>query len=148
MRCRARASVRCGARRRTGTEGQGLGRLERKHFRELVREAVATLPPDLIARVSNVDIVIETRPTAMDKKIAGIGPRRTLLGLYHGVPLTQRGENYNLVLPDKISIYQEPIESMCSSDEEIREQVRITVLHELAHHFGIDDDRLHELGMG
>ncbi|HET7737675.1 MAG TPA: metallopeptidase family protein [Tepidiformaceae bacterium] len=109
---------------------------------------MATLPPELLERVSNVDIVIETRPTARDRKVAGIGPRRTLLGLYHGVPLTKRGENYNLVLPDKISIYQEPIESMCETDEEVREQVRVTVLHELAHHFGIDDDRLHELGMG
>ncbi|MGK2965637.1 MAG: metallopeptidase family protein [Tepidiformaceae bacterium] len=109
---------------------------------------MATLPPELLERVSNVDIVIETRPTARDRKVAGIGPRRTLLGLYHGVPLTKRGEYYNLVLPDKISIYQEPIESICETDEEVREQVRVTVLHELAHHFGIDDDRLHELGMG
>ena len=80
--------------------------------------------------------------------MAGLGPGRTLLGLYHGVPLMARGENYNLVLPDKISIYQEAIESMCTNDDEVREQVRITVLHELGHYFGIDDDRLLELGMG
>ena len=123
-------------------------RLDRAHFRRLVREAVASLPPELLARVHNVDIVIESRPTARDRKLAGVGPHTLLLGLYHGIPLTRRGENYNLVAPDKISIYQEEIESICETDDEIREQVRITVLHELGHYFGIDDDRLHELGMG
>jgi predicted Zn-dependent protease with MMP-like domain len=109
---------------------------------------VALLPPGLLERVHNVDIVIETRPTARDRKTAGIGPHQTLLGLYHGVPLTKRGAYYNLVLPDKISIYQEPIEAVCNSEEEMRDQIRKTVLHELAHYFGIDDERLDELGMG
>ncbi|MEO6396940.1 MAG: metallopeptidase family protein [Tepidiformaceae bacterium] len=113
-----------------------------------MREAVALVPADLLARVQNVDIVIETRPTARERKAAGIGPGRLLLGLYHGVPLTARGEYYNLVLPDKISIYQESIEAVCDDDDAIREQVRTTVLHEIGHYFGIDDDRLHELGMG
>ena len=122
--------------------------LERAEFRRIVREAVAELPPGLLARVDNVEIVVERRPTAMDRKIAGIGPRSLLLGLYHGVPLTARGESYNLVLPDKISIYQESIEAICETDDEMREQIRKTVLHELGHYFGIDDDRLHELGMG
>ncbi len=122
--------------------------LERSEFRRLVREAVASLPRELLDRVHNVDIVIETRPSGRDRKTAGLGPHRTLLGLYHGIPLTKRGEYYNLVLPDKISIYQEPIESICRSDDEVREQVRKTVLHEIAHYFGIDDERLHELGMG
>ncbi|GAB4329971.1 MAG: metallopeptidase family protein [Dehalococcoidia bacterium] len=122
--------------------------MERSHFRKLVREAVASLPPELLRRVQNVEIVIERRPTARDRKVAGIPPGHTLLGLYHGVPLTARGENYNLVLPDKISIYQEPIEAICGDDDErIREEVRKTVLHEIGHYFGIDDDRLHELGM-
>ncbi|MCK6565676.1 MAG: metallopeptidase family protein [Dehalococcoidia bacterium] len=109
---------------------------------------MASLPHELLGRVHNVDIVIERRPSAMDRKMAGIGPGRLLLGLYHGVPLTHRGENYNLVPPDKISIYQEPIEAICATDEEVRDQVRKTVLHELAHYFGIDDDRLEELGLG
>ncbi|KAA0239893.1 MAG: metallopeptidase family protein [Dehalococcoidia bacterium] len=122
--------------------------MERSHFRRLVRDAVASLPHELLGRVHNVDIVIERRPSAMDRKMAGIGPGRLLLGLYHGVPLTHRGENYNLVPPDKISIYQEPIEAICATDEEVRDQVRKTVLHELAHYFGIDDDRLEELGLG
>lgn len=109
---------------------------------------MALIPIELLERVHNVDIVIETRPTARERKAAGIGPGRLLLGLYHGIPLTARGESYNLVLPDKISIYQEPIELVCGNDTEVREQVRKTVLHEIGHYFGIDDDRLHELGMG
>ncbi|MEJ5221431.1 MAG: metallopeptidase family protein [Tepidiforma sp.] len=125
-----------------------MSRIDRKTFRQLVREAVASLPPELLARVHNVDIVIESRPTARDRKLAGIGPNDLLLGLYHGIPLTHRGENYNLVVPDKISIYQEHIEAICETEDDIREQVRKTVLHELGHYFGIDDDRLHELGMG
>ena len=132
-----------------GASGAALAvALERAEFRRLVREAVAELPPGLLERVDNVEIVVERRPTAMDRKIAGIGPGSLLLGLYHGVPLPSRGEGYNLVLPDKISIYQESIEAVCHTDDEVREQIRITVLHELGHYFGIDDDRLHELGMG
>jgi predicted Zn-dependent protease with MMP-like domain len=100
-----------------------------------------------LERVHNVDIVVERRPTARERKAAGIGPGQTLLGLYQGIPLTQRGESYNLVAPDKINIYQEPIEEMCATDDDVREQVRKTVLHELGHYFGIDDARLGELGM-
>ncbi len=113
-----------------------------------MREAVASLPEELLRRVQNVAIVIERRPTALDRKVAGVGPGKLLLGLYHGIPLTQRGEYYNLVPPDKISIYQEHVEAICETDEDVREQVRKTVLHELAHYFGISDARLNELGMG
>jgi predicted Zn-dependent protease with MMP-like domain len=146
------AAARSGARQRLSNplerlSGEALT-LERAHFRRLVREAVALIPPELLRRVDNVDIVVESRPTARDRKAAGIGPGHTLLGLYHGIPLTRRGDNYNLVSPDKISIYQEPIEDMCADDDEIVEQVRKTVLHELGHYFGISDERLDELGMG
>lgn len=122
--------------------------MERARFRQLVREAVALLPAELRREVRNVDLVIEDNPSLEDLDAGEVQSGHTLLGLYHGVPLTARGHEYNLVLPDKISIYQRPIESMCRNDDEIREQVRVTVLHELAHYFGIDDDRLHELGMG
>ncbi len=124
------------------------GPASRARFRRLVREAVALLPPELLLRVHNVDIVVEPRPTAADRKLARLRPGETLLGLYHGIPLTERGENYNLVPPDKISIYRESIEEMCNDDDDVREQVRTTVLHELGHYFGIDDERLEELGMG
>jgi predicted Zn-dependent protease with MMP-like domain len=129
--------------------GAPLLAVERERFRELVLEAVALLPAELRREIRNLDLVIEDRPTRADLQAAGVSRGNTLLGLYHGIPLTSRGQYYNLVLPDKISIYQGPIESLCGEDEdEIREQVRITVLHEIAHYFGIDDDRLHELGMG
>jgi predicted Zn-dependent protease with MMP-like domain len=143
MRCAARASEPSGALR--PPRGRAL---ERPLFRQLVREAIAGIPPEILARVHNVDIVIERRPTARDRKLAGAGSGRLLLGLYHGIPLTKRGEYYNLVMPDKISIYQEHVEAICETDDDIREQVRKTVLHELGHYFGIDDDRLRELGMG
>jgi predicted Zn-dependent protease with MMP-like domain len=81
-------------------------------------------------------------------KLPGFGPRALLHGQYHRIPLTHRGEFYNLLAADKISIYQEHIEAICEDDDEVREQIRKTVLHELGHYFGIDDDRLHELGMG
>ena len=123
-------------------------RVPRAHFRKLVREAIATIPGPLLERVHNVAIVIERRPSVADRKAARVRRGDTLLGLYHGIPLTERGEYYNLVLPDKISIYQEPIEEMCDDDEAVREQVRRTVLHEIGHYFGISDDRLHDLGMG
>lgn len=122
--------------------------MDRARFRRLVREAVRTLPKPLLERVHNVDIVVERRPTADDRLVAGVGPSEVLLGLYHGIPLTERGTNYNLVAPDRIAIYKDEIESLCATDDEVREQVRVTVLHELGHYFGIDDDRLDELGMG
>tara|TARA_Y100000588_G_scaffold381543_1_gene467384 strand:+ start:161 stop:529 length:369 start_codon:yes stop_codon:yes gene_type:complete len=121
--------------------------MDREHFRELVREALVSLPNGLLSRVQNVEILIEWRPTAIDRQQAGLNQGSQLLGLYHGVPLPNRGENYNLVLPDKISIYQAPIESICATDDEVREQVRTTVLHEIGHYFGLDDTRLHQLGM-
>ena len=72
----------------------------------------------------------------------------SLLGLYEGTPLTERGEWYSGVLPDRITIYRKPILRMCRDDQDVVDEVRITVIHEIAHHFGIDDDRLHELGWG
>ena len=125
--------------------------MQKEAFEELVREAVNRIPDDFLAIMENVDIQVRCWPSdeqlahAVEEAEAEEGG--TLLGLYEGIPVTERA-NYNMVLPDKISIYQEPIEAICSTDDEIREQVRITVLHELAHYFGIDDDRLHELGMG
>jgi predicted Zn-dependent protease with MMP-like domain len=121
--------------------------VERAHFRQLVREALDEVPVEIRRRINNVDLVIEDRPSAEDLEVAGLGPGDLLLGLYHGIPLPARGEFYNLVLPDRISIYQEHIEEVCETDDDVREQVRVTVLHEIGHYFGIDDERLHELGM-
>ena len=115
-------------------------------FEELVSEAIDSLPEDLAAMMSNVEVVVETEPPEEFTK--GLPPGHTLLGHYHGIPLTSRGVHYDHALPDKISIYEGPITRLARTPERIKEQVRKTVIHEIAHHFGIDDDRLHELGWG
>ena len=122
--------------------------MERLDFRRLVDEALASLPERLRVRIANLEFVVEDRPSPDDLEHAGLEPEDSLLGLYHGIPLPERSEGYSFALPDKISIYREPIESICSSDEQIREEVRITVLHEIGHYFGIGEERLRELGMG
>lgn len=112
-------------------------------FEQLVAEALDSLPDEIAARMHNVDVVIEDEPDA--DSLGGFPRGQTLLGLYQGIPLTERG-HYDRVLPDKITIYRGPIERLARTPARIREQVRRTVIHEVAHHFGIDDDRLHELG--
>jgi predicted Zn-dependent protease with MMP-like domain len=112
-------------------------------FEELVADALDSLPPELAARMDNVEVVVEDEPPW--DMVSRLAPGSTLLGLYHGVPLTERG-HYDRMLPDKISIYRGPITRLARTPDRIREQVRRTVIHEIAHHFGIDDDRLHELG--
>ena len=117
-----------------------------KTFEELVAEALDSLPPDIQEKLENVEVVVEWRPSPAQMRRMGLGPGQTLFGLYEGVPLTERTSGYNLVLPDKITIFRQPIEAYCRTDEQVRQRVRRTVLHELAHHFGISDDRLRELG--
>lgn len=118
-------------------------RLSEEGFEDLVVEALDSLPADIADRMDNVDVVVEDEPPA---NILRTLPRgRTLLGLYQGIPLTRRG-NYDRALPDRITIYRGPISRLARTPSAIKEQVRRTVIHEVAHHFGIDDDRLHELG--
>ena len=118
----------------------------RSRFRRLVRTAAESLPPKFWDRMENVEILVRSRPTPVERASLGLGPHETLLGLYQGIPLPARGYDYGNTLPDRIVIYQEPIEAICATDEEVIAQVRTTVLHEVAHHFGIDDERLEELG--
>jgi predicted Zn-dependent protease with MMP-like domain len=115
-------------------------------FEQLVAQALDNLPDAFRERLDNVEVVVEDWPDRGTLRLAGIQNPMQLLGFYHGVPLTERSHGYTLVLPDKISIYQQPIERMCRTPEAIRAQVRRTVMHELAHHFGIDDSRLREIG--
>jgi predicted Zn-dependent protease with MMP-like domain len=117
----------------------------RDAFRGYVAEAMDSLPDELAKEMDNVEIVVEDEPPAEYR--AGLQRGHTLLGLYHGIPLTKR-TGYGNVLPDKISIYQGPIERLARTPERIKAQVRKTVIHEIAHHFGIEEDRLHELGWG
>ncbi len=105
-------------------------------FEQLIQEALDSLPDDLRGEMSNVEIVVEDEPP----------PGQPLLGLYQGVPLTRRGINYSGALPDKITIYQGPLERIYGHDSELfARQVKRVVLHEIAHHFGISDERLVEI---
>ena len=115
-------------------------------FEELVSEALDSLPTELAKMMSNVDVVVESEPPS--EYVVGLPRGHTLLGHYHGIPLTKRGVHYGHVLPDKISIYAGPITRLARTPERIKEQVRRTVIHEIAHHFGIEEERLHELGWG
>jgi predicted Zn-dependent protease with MMP-like domain len=107
-----------------------------ERFEEFAREALDSLPPELRAEMSNVEIVVEAEPP----------DGQPLLGLYQGIPLTRRGGYYSGALPDKITIYRGPLERLYGRDQEtLRRQVKRVVLHEIAHHFGISDERLHEI---
>ena len=120
----------------------------RRRFERLIARALDELPPDVVAMLDNVDVVVADEPTPeqFDRRHAGDG-EDTLFGLYEGVPLTERGSGYTMVLPDKITIYRGPLERACSSPAAIAREVRITVMHELAHHLGFDEDRLDEIGL-
>jgi predicted Zn-dependent protease with MMP-like domain len=112
----------------------------------LVAQAVESLPPKFLSRLENVDVVVEEEPTEEDLDLAGIEPGGTLLGLYHGVPQSQRGPWYGNLLPDRIVIYQRPIEAVARNRREIRKEIRITIMHEIGHYFGLAEDDLAEAG--
>ncbi|MCC3327913.1 MULTISPECIES: metallopeptidase family protein [Nocardia] len=107
-------------------------------FEELVGDALDLIPPELTRAIDNVVVLIEPRNPE--------DPH--LLGLYHGIALTERDSQYGGALPDTVTIYREVILELCSDEAEVVEEVAITVIHEIAHYFGIDEDRLHQLGWG
>lgn len=113
-------------------------RMEPQRFDELVADALDLIPAELAAAMDNVVILVEDRHPEDPE----------LLGLYEGVALTERDSDYVGLLPDAITIYRDALLDVCDSDEELVEEVAITVIHEIAHHFGIDDHRLEELGWG
>jgi predicted Zn-dependent protease with MMP-like domain len=110
-----------------------------ERFEELVADAIDLVPDQLARHMENVAVFVRDK-----------SHQRNLLGLYQGVPLTARGNSYGIGggSPDRITIFREPILARCRTEDEVVRQVTITVVHEIAHHFGIDDDRLHELGWG
>ncbi|HET9647778.1 MAG TPA: metallopeptidase family protein [Microlunatus sp.] len=110
-----------------------------EEFEALVSEALDELPTELAALMDNCVILVEDSPPSDEPD---------LLGLYDGVPLTERGTMYAGVLPDRIFVYRLPTLAICQTADDVREEVHITVVHEIAHHFGIGDARLHELGYG
>lgn len=122
--------------------------MERARFVALVRRALRDIPPPFKEHLRQVDIVVKRRPSGADLAAAGLRPGESMYGFYRGVPLTERGSGYNLVPPDIIDVYQEPLEEDFRSEAVLMAEIRTTVLHELGHFFGIDDDRLDELGRG
>ncbi|HEX5512599.1 MAG TPA: metallopeptidase family protein [Actinomycetales bacterium] len=114
--------------------------MSREEFEEAVSDGLDMIPEELARAMSNVVVLVEDDPPPGDPH---------LLGLYEGTPLTERGEWWAAgSLPDRITIYRNPILGICDTRDDVAEEVAVTVVHEVAHHFGIDDDKLHELGWG
>ena len=122
--------------------------MERERFIRLVRRALREIPAPFKQHLKNIDIVVKRRPSTAELRDAGLARDESMYGFYHGVPMTERGSDYGMTVPDVIYIYQEPLEEDFSDDRELIEEIRTTVLHEVGHFFGIDDDRLEELGRG
>jgi predicted Zn-dependent protease with MMP-like domain len=123
----------------------GSRNMERQKFEVLVFRAVEALPPEFRSNLENVDIIVEDWPSPNQISQLGLIYKSQLLGLYEGVPQTKRGSRYNLVLPDKITIFQKPIEMKCRSDKEIESEIGRVIRHEIAHHFGIGDATLYKI---
>ena len=119
--------------------------ISREQFQNLVLQALSDLPEDVRHSLQNVDVVVDD--VASINQIAGTGIENAmnLLGLYEGIPLTER-YGYDMVLPDKVTLFQKPIESICDTQEQMAEEISKTLIHEIAHHFGLDDDHLDRLG--
>ncbi len=119
--------------------------MERERFEELVRKALQELPEEIAERMHNVDVEVHEQADARQRASVGLSSRQTLLGLYVGIPLTRRTSGYQMVTPDRIIIFQRPLEMLSRGDDDLVERVRATVIHEVAHHFGMSDARLHEI---
>jgi predicted Zn-dependent protease with MMP-like domain len=130
----------------------------RQRFMRTVRRALDELPPEVVAMLDNIDIIVEDEPTAAQLALGRGYPGQpengpssageTLFGLYEGVPLTQRGSDYHLVPPDRITIFRGPLQRAFTSPQAIAREVRVTVRHELGHHFGFEEQRLEDLSLG
>ena len=120
--------------------------MDREKFEQLVSITIQALPDEFSHRLENIAIVVQDWPSVAQLRRVGLRHSQYLLGLYEGVPLTKRGHRYGLVPPDKITIFQEPIERKCGqSDTKVVAEIARVVKHEIAHHFGISDARLKEL---
>jgi predicted Zn-dependent protease with MMP-like domain len=119
--------------------------MNRERFEWLVARAVESLPEEFGNKLENIDVVVEDWPARHQMAKVGLRDGRILLGLYQGVPRTRRGGHYGLVPPDKITIFQKPIEAKCRDETKITAEIGRVVRHEIAHHFGIGDGRLREL---
>lgn len=114
-------------------------------FEKLIGQAMDELPEKYMSRLDNVAIVYEDEPTPTQRKQLKLHCHETLFGLYEGIPLAQRGAGYNLVLPDKITLFKLPMLQASHDLPSLQEQIKNTLWHEIAHHFGLDHDRIHAL---
>jgi predicted Zn-dependent protease with MMP-like domain len=121
--------------------------MERMEFEKLVAQALDSLPDEVQGWLDNVAVVVGERPTPEQLQQAGLRPGDQLFGLYVGVPKTRRGFTYGEALPDKIIIFKRPIERVCRTRAQVRDQVCRTVLHEIGHHFGMDEGQLRAAGV-
>jgi len=125
--------------------------LRKRLFERLVVRALDGLPPELRAMMDNVEVLIEDEPTAAhlaesDGRDAGDETDTDLFGLYQGTPLIERSSSYGMTLPDTITLFRGPLERACPNQAELAYQIRVTVVHELSHHVGLDEDRVEALG--
>lgn len=121
-------------------------RVGQRLFECLVADALDSLPDTILRMLDNVAVVVADEPTPHQVRRMRLAEDDVLLGLYEGIPLTERTSGYGAVLPDKVTIFQRAIEERCDSEVELVDAVRHTVVHELAHHLGISDERLIEIG--
>ena len=119
--------------------------MELERFEELVRRALKDLPEEIAQRMNNVDVGVLEQPSAEQLASLKVPAGHTLLGLYQGIPLTRRTSGYQMVPPDRITIFKHPLENISRSEDDLVARVRDTVIHEVAHHFGISDERLREI---
>lgn len=116
-----------------------------REFEGLINRAMDTLPQERIQRLNNVAIVFEDEPTEQQRESLKLSCNQTLFGLYEGIPLTRRGAGYNLILPDKITIFKGPITRTYASLDSLQEAIRHTLWHEIAHYYGLDHEQIHAL---
>jgi len=119
--------------------------MDKQRFEWLVAKAVDSLPDEFSTKLENIDVVVQDQPTPSQLAEVRLKRGETILGLYQGVPLTKRSRHYGMVAPDKITIFQKPIETRCNNDTEVKAEIMRIVQHEIAHHFGISDARLRQL---
>jgi predicted Zn-dependent protease with MMP-like domain len=122
--------------------------LSKLQFSHLVEQALGRLPEQFARFLEEVPVEVQDRSTPRLRTIAGVGKNDLLLGLYHGRPLTERSVEHSGTMPDVIYIFQEDVERASDNEEDLVEQVRVTVLHEIGHLFGLDEDDLDKLGYG